>query len=521
MARDSKRRTRRVLWPLIVTLVPLLIYLLTLAPTVLWGDDAYFQRTACTGELRPDGGGHWLWLQAARLFVRLPWGDVAFRSNLLSAIAATGTILVLYAAARQAGLRRDAAAVAVISLAVGHTFWMHAVRAEVYSVFTFFVALHFWLWARWRPDEKQPEAGFFRDARPLYGGAAVFGLTLLAHQMALLLFPAWIVFVWLQRGSLRGAQVGKATAFLIAGLVPFFLVVESQIVLVANVSMIRAVWLYFTQAGADFSSSFFDFSLAAMPRDLATWALLTLLQFCSPALVLIPWGLVDRLRSGRPKVWIPLLAFYLFDVLFAVSYRVNDRYAFLLPGYVALALFTGAGWQAARAALASRQRPSTVSVAMAGVLVAGSVLVLVMPIAVYYVAPRAMAALNLNPLDVRRLPGREPNAFFLWPGKGGYLGARQYGEQTLAALPPAATLFADHTPLETLRYLQAVEGIRPDVQILKIEPGENLAPLIDSLPPESPIYLADDNTDYYNLLSLPEADLIATGPVYRLKRQER
>jgi len=64
--------------------VPLLLvgsvfcfYYFTLAPTLLWGDNAYFQRSAFERILRPDAGGHWLWFQFAQLFVWLGWGDIA------------------------------------------------------------------------------------------------------------------------------------------------------------------------------------------------------------------------------------------------------------------------------------------------------------------------------------------------------------------------------------------------------------------------------------------------------------
>lgn len=117
-------------WPWLLAAGVLLFCLYTVAPTVLWGDDAYFQRAAFTAELRPDGSGHRLWLQLAQLFLHVPWGDVAFRANLLSAVAAAVTVLVGFLAACELGLRTAGASVAALSLAVGHTLWMKpAVRA--------------------------------------------------------------------------------------------------------------------------------------------------------------------------------------------------------------------------------------------------------------------------------------------------------------------------------------------------------------------------------------------------------
>lgn len=511
---NSLTGKRLDVWPLLLALASFLFYEFTLAPTVLWGDDAYFQRTAFTGELRADGGGHWLWLQFARLFSQLPLGDIAYRSNLLSAIAASGTIFVLYAAAREAGLRRDGATVTVLSLAVGHTFWMHAVRAEVYTLFTLFVALHIWLWARWRKrdPEQDDTRGLLQGPRPLYAGAALFGLTLLAHQMAIFLAPGWSLLVLAHSKIMRRRQLAKTTALFILGLAPFFAVVYVQIMAVAKVSWLQAIRLYFTHAGSDFGPSLLNFSLASLPGDTSDWLAFTGLQFSSPVLLFVVWGIYEKLKRRPSPFWVALLVFYFVDVLFAISYRVNDRYVFLLPGYVALAMFGGAGWQLARREISSRWTwMAKKRAALAVVLI-----LTVTPISTYYLASRAMAARDINPMGIRTLPGRDPNHFFLWPGKDDHFGAREYGEQTLAALPHAATLLADHTPFETLRYLQDVEGKRPDVRIIRIEPDDDLGKLIESLPGNSTIYLADHNPEYYNLHSIPEATLASRGSLLRL-----
>ena len=122
-----------------------LLYLITLAPTILWGDNAYFQRSAFEGIFKRDGGGHWLWLQFARFLLACLW-YLSYRVNLLSAAAATVTLIFLSCAMRALGLSWTSAIVACVCLAVSHTFWMHAVRTEVYTVFTAILALQLWLW---------------------------------------------------------------------------------------------------------------------------------------------------------------------------------------------------------------------------------------------------------------------------------------------------------------------------------------------------------------------------------------
>lgn len=514
MSRHTPRNASLII-AVIISLAFFALYLFTLAPTVLWGDDAYFQRVALTGELRPDGGGHWLWLQLAALFVKLPWGDVAYRVNLLSAVAAAATLFILYAAGRQAGLRSEGAVIAVSVLGVGHTFWMHAVRAEVYTIFTIFVAVHFWLWARWVAGPGSDQDARVRAA-PLYAGAALFGLTLLAHQMALFLLPCWLLMLWWQRSRLKASQIMQVATVFVAGLLPFLWVMHIQIIIPTGATMIEALRLYFTQAGADFSGAFFAVTTGTLPRALLMILAFTALQFSSPALLLALVGLGQRLRRSGAAFWWALLAFYAIDAIFAATYDVNDRYVFLLPGYLALALFAGAGWQAARQAVMARLHDAGTQTVAQYAVILSLALMLAAPIAVYAITPRLLASTDVDVLPARSLPGREPNMFFLWPGKRGYVGASQYGINTLETLPPNASLIADHTPLQTLKYLQIVGGIRQDVRLIAIEPGDDLGPLIERVPQKDSIFLADSNPDYYNLHSVPQATLADQGPIYHL-----
>ena len=139
------------------------------------------------------------------------------------------------------------------------------------------------------------------------------------------------------------------------------------------------------------------------------------------------------------------------------------------------------------------------------------------PALTYFTTPRLLAALDLNPLGVRELPGREPNRFFLWPPKQDEWGARDFGESALKGLPQAAVLIADHTPLEPLLYLQEVEGLRPDVRLIKIEPGDDLTPILAKHTPDIPIFLADENPNYYAWREIPGASLEQVGVVWRLE----
>src|SRR5262245_15314668 len=126
------------------------LYVWTLAPGLMWGDDAELQRFAAVGGARADAHAHPLWLWAASLLARLPFGALPWRVNLTSAIFGALTVGLVFLLAERLTRRREAAALAAGALAVSHTFWLHCVRTEVYTVFTALLALTLLGFAAWR-----------------------------------------------------------------------------------------------------------------------------------------------------------------------------------------------------------------------------------------------------------------------------------------------------------------------------------------------------------------------------------
>ncbi|MCS7287067.1 MAG: DUF2723 domain-containing protein, partial [Anaerolineae bacterium] len=78
---DKKRSDSLVLF-----ILGLGFYGFTLAPTVLWGDEGYWQLQAVICNLQASAGGHPLWVLIAHLFSKIPIGDIAGRVNFVSAL---------------------------------------------------------------------------------------------------------------------------------------------------------------------------------------------------------------------------------------------------------------------------------------------------------------------------------------------------------------------------------------------------------------------------------------------------
>jgi hypothetical protein len=467
---ESRRR-----WA--VLLIALALYVATLAPTVLWGDDAAFQRHIYTFEVNLSPQGHPLWTIVARPFLYFPLGDVAYRANLVSAVFGALTLLLVYAITGYFADSVPARLLATAVLGLSHTFWLHCVRAEVYTLNTFFFT------AVWLALLKWDEEGWWRW---LLLAAVTWLVSLANHLLMITALPGCLLLVvprLLHRFSRRWALVaGVASAiaigFLLALLPPLrYLIVSAW----------QAVWPpRFTLRALLLGVGFLGYNLMlSTPVALAGWAQL--------------W---HRARSHA----VAIALFVLMNSAFALTFVAPDVYVFFLPSYVALAVTCAPGlaWLAQR------------WVGRRWLVLA--LLLLALPVATYRATPLIVNELNAHLLPVRDLPGRDAETFFLWPPKTGYRGAREYGEAALASVPPNALILADATPRKTLWYLQRVEGLRPDVLVMDQQFGEGLqAPFLVEQSATRPVFLADVQA-YYDIVEIEEHfEILPFGPIYELR----
>ena len=467
-----------------ITLCVFLLYWFTLAPTVLWGDDAELQRLAFTGESGSGLRNYPLWQLAARQITRLPLGDIAKGANLTSAIFAALTIGVLFIAIKMLTDSQPAAWIGGLALGVSHTFWLHAVRAEVYTLFLFLLTavITLLIWWRRKMSDWILAAAFF-----------LAGIALLAHPLILTAVPAMVVFVVsVKRNALRSYTL--AAAALLLGIVPYLVINTSATQSGFNVQAVAAgLW-------------------QVQVRDMMLWAGFLGYQF----LILLPIGILGFIQFGRTdRIYALFLALlFLGNVIFALSHRVPDQYVFYLPSYVVFALWVGMG-----AALIFDKGLLLIKQRL--VLFALLLLAAGLPVLFYALTPRILNQFGVTLLAARDLPGRDNNLFFLYPPKNGYYGARDYGETVLRVLPPDAAVLADWLPLQTLLYLQQVEGLRPDVLLVEahVGRGEQLPWLIEQSRTR-PVFIAD-NERYYDMEEINQLfEVSSFGPIYKLLRKE-
>ncbi len=183
-----------------VFLVALAIYLRTMMPSTGFWDTAEAQTVPHTLSIfHPTGFPTytllgWAWSQ-------LPFGEVAWRMNVLSGVCVAGAAGLAVLVAGRLLEERHRWAVAAAAAVAGLTFafasepWRNALRADVHALHILVAALLTWLLVTWRSAER---AGSPRAGRWLMAAALAFGLGLGNHPLTGLMafgIAAWLVMV--------------------------------------------------------------------------------------------------------------------------------------------------------------------------------------------------------------------------------------------------------------------------------------------------------------------------------------
>jgi 4-amino-4-deoxy-L-arabinose transferase-like glycosyltransferase len=342
---DGKKRYLRVgavLAGIGITLFVLVLYLRTLAPTVLYLesplllDAAMLQMQVCVlGITHPTGYPTYLML--SHLFTYLPFGDCAYRVNLASAVYAALAVSVVYAAGLLLSRRPTAAAIAALAFGLGATFWSQAVIAEVYTLNALFVALTLLTLLLWRERRRD---------RYLLLSAFLVGMSMTNHLTSGLLLPASILFVALvDRRKLVDARLAlKGVGLFLLGLTPYlYLPIRAATgapFKANNPTNFERFW--YMVSGGNLRGSFFAFGPAEQLDRLAFYWGYLVDDF--------HWGLVAAAIIGFVAliVWdraaAALLGFLFFGWLFhAIGNNIPDIQLYFIPTYLVLALAMAVG----------------------------------------------------------------------------------------------------------------------------------------------------------------------------------
>ncbi len=461
---------------LAVFVTALIVYILTLAPTVLWGggDFATFQTRIALMTIDADIWGHPLYVLAAHPFTWLPIGDLAYRANLSAAVFSALALGLLFRLIYDVVGSLAAASLSTLMLMVAHTFWTYAVMPKSYSLNSvLLVAILYWLfhWRRTKQDRFLGAAGF------------LLGFAALSHTLFILFLPAPLVYIFLCRPPRRWYALLKFILTYLVGVAPYLALTimgkQSGVASNAGVNLIGSVFQVLTTP-------------AYWPTGMLVFVGALVYQF-PVTLIVGVIGLMVAWRRDRAFT-VLLTLIYLADVVFTWSWLPGtpqlssyvQNFHFYLPSYIIVVIWAGYGFD-----WLLRWRPWT-RLALAGL----AAIVFLSPIVVYAAAP-ILAKPFLATFDVRQLPGRDATAYLFSPWKNEEYGARELGEQILATLPPDALIVADYNIYEILNFLHAVENRRPDVGVILLQSQieDNIFRQLDR---SRPLFIPDTQR-YYNL----------------------
>jgi len=484
--------------------ISLLLDVRTLMPDVGTWDTAEFQTLGpVLGIAHPTGYPTYtllLWLASV---VLQPFGDPAFRANLLSALLVSGAAALVAIAVVQLTRKPAIGLAAGALLAVGGIAWRDALRADPHTLHLFLTALLLVLLLAWEGRERvlAEKAG-----RWLLGASVVFGLSLGNHALTLLLAPGVAVFVllvsptilWRQwRLALGCAVAVVVTTVAVYAYIPLRALMDPPLDYAHPSTWERFKYLVL---GEQFQSTFHQMPALSEGARTVWQELKDNLGLAAPlALLGIPVAAVRHVRVlALTGLW------FLLTFLFALGYDNADieRY-YLVPIMVAViwaALAVDGIWDAC-VAVWRRFRPARaprgVAVVLSGIVAVALLAVVVAPVPQRYDSVDASSDTD----------------------------ARAWLDATMAALAPNAVVVSWWSYSTTLWYGHFVEGLRPDITIIDDrtildEDLGDAGAVIEKYLGERPVYLVRLESDLIPIRAEYDLEPVAGLPpltrVYRV-----
>jgi hypothetical protein len=435
VALGAWRDKARWLLPTLVGLLTLGLYLHTLLPSIGEADTLEFQVVAANlGVAHPTG--YPLYILLGKLFTWLPLKNVAWRVNLSAATFAAAAAVALYGIVHRLTDRPLLSLLSALAFAFSHTFWSQAVMAEVYTLHNLLVAVILGLLLRGRTEGDARGAG---RARRWQAIMFLTGLSLTNHLTTALLVPALGVALLRDRPEFRAGEWLTAGGLFLLGLsVYLFIPLRWPALNDGQAMALRDFAIYVT--GGQFHGALDPVGWL----DATRWRIVGRLlrePYGWMGLGLAGLGVVNLAMRDRRALSLTGITFLAF-VVYGLDYVVADIAVFVMPAHAILAVWMGSG-AAFLAGLPAWVQSRT------GREVVGSVW-----------RPGVAALMALIPLSRiwTNLPAVDRSR-----DQGSYDWGRYALSRPLAA---EGAILADTKKFAPLYYLQQVEGVRPDLDVV-------------------------------------------------------
>jgi hypothetical protein len=454
---------------LAIFVASLTLYVLTLAPSVMPGDYAEFQMSAAILGV-PHPTGYPLYILLGKLFTLLPFGDVAYRVNLSSAVYMAGAVAMLYALGlRVLSLLRmerwwPAAAVGASLFAVAPTVWSMSLVARSYALNALLVASVLYALIQWRTGGR---TGWF------YLAAFLIGLSMVHHGTTYLLLPAYGLYFLLveverwRRGDRRPwLRHALGVGALLLGYSPMLFLVYRFVWGAPYYWGNPVTWRDFFSliTGGPFHNQVLAYGWSEQGERIAFGIGELAGQYTAVGIALGLVGLlvVWTLRRGEGML---LTLMMLGNFLFAMNYSLVG-YLYFIPTFLlwGLLVSVGVGWVSGALSRWARDR-APFAVRAASVALGGAMLLVVLA---GFVATR-----------------------YAGVDQSGQTVTRDRALALLQEAPERASFYMDWEAVSVIRYYRLVYGMRTDTALHSTNPDDWAKLIYCDLTNNTPVYVGE------------------------------
>ena len=407
--------------------VSAVVYVRTLLPGVSFGDWAEAEMIPSRlGILHPTG--YPLYALLGKLFSMIPVESVAYRANLLSAMAAAGAVGVAVLIAVRLGVRPIIAAGAGLALAFTGTLWEEATFSEMNGLHLLLVAMLLHRALVWRAERRD---------RDLLLGALIGGLCVSNHGLAITVVPIVVLFVLFdaRREIVSNPWIPvEAAAAFVLGLTPYLSMLVRALAGPAEVYGTFLTWdgFFAHVSGAQFRG---DMHFTSIESFRAAWAAMPQVVdhlIAASNVVFVVAGVIGVAILLWRDHWFGLLLVVLgvVNVYFYANY-LGDLSHYLLTTWLILAIGLACVAEKVVEVLVEWGGPRVSAVRYA---------LLILPV--------VLLAMNWAVHD--QSANRD---------------GERFTTEVFAALPQDAVLLTYWDALTPMSYRHCIEGVRPDVSL--------------------------------------------------------
>jgi hypothetical protein len=339
--------------PVLLILVFLgFLYLRTIAPGLTWAfdgaDGGDLVTAVATGGV-PHPSGYPAYLLIASLFIKIPLGSLAFRTNLLSVFFTIATAFMIYTIVRELGNTIFSASIASLVFGTFPLVWSQAIITEVYALNAFFISLILYFFIK-------------RFSNPLmdlaWGCLAGLGIgnhLTIAFTLPLMFVgppgPAEIEGVSIKRSIFRYIRViairllGLCLGLCVYLVIPIRAATEAPINWGNAKDLNGLFWLV---TGKMYWGRMNDFSFAYLLKGTQAWSHFMFEQLGIYGILLV--FIVLALLFSRSRFYLATGWLILIYSIFSILYYSPDSYIYLIPALLAISVWMGlsAEWVAER-----------------------------------------------------------------------------------------------------------------------------------------------------------------------------